>query len=1118
MAVQLKISSIKSINGSSLNTIVDLTNFNFSTIKSAIDEFLTTINYSQLNGDISVDIQGITTNTLIVKDGLTVYGAQQMNGTYPEVIKMYPTGAITAKNVVVEDVLEGKRLRLKLYGILPPTAVPGEIVYITGQAGRVEGFYGYLNSTGWCLLSCGGGGDGQCTANITRSVTPDTVTGDGILISDGLLPMPAPVPTTVYLLFVNGHQITVGDGDITAAAYFSKDGGTTATIYSQVDVTDSLYWNTTPAGYGLDSSDTVTLMYSTVDTNCAGANGATCITNIVTTGNTESLFSQVGVDIIMDDVAPENNYITVCTLPIPTIEPDGLSLPTNYLLTNSVLAFQITTPFTSCATIGFALPDGISETDFNSVIIFQEILGVYTDVTILTGPYAPDYLTRTIYASACEYGTFYIIPIYVAPVIPTTTTTTVAPTTTTTTVAPTTTTTTIAPTTTTTTIAPTTTTTTIAPTTTTTTVEPTTTTTTVEPTTTTTTVEPTTTTTTVEPTTTTTTVEPTTTTTTAAITTTTTTVAALPFISTWRTESPSETINLPYDAVGTYSGTIDWGDGTIVANSYANRSHAYTLAGDYTVTVTGTTTGFGFSNDTTNRLNLLTVEQWGTLIMSNSGVQFDHCTNLTLTTVTDTPNLTGTTDLHGMFQNCTSLTTVNNMNSWNTSGITTMSDMFAGASAFIQDIGAWNVSSVTDMQNMFVGVTYFNQDLSTWNVGQVTNMSSMFKNTKFNQNISLWNVGNVTNMNNMFANITTFNQDISSWDVSKVTDMSYMFLSCTSFNSDLGSWNVGNLINATQLFRGCSAFNQDIGLWNVSNTTTMTSMFVNASSFNQDLSGWCVSLIPTPPTNFATGASSWSLPQPAWGTCPPYPTTSFVSIWQTSTPSETINLPYDVSGTYSGTINWGDGSIVVNSYANRSHTYTSTGNHLVIIDGVTDGFNFAIYDNTSRTKLLRVNKWGPLLITGAGGQFSGCTNLTLSGVSDILDLTGTNDLSAMFQSCHALATVNNMNSWNTSGIITMTNTFTDCPLFNQDISLWNVGSVTSMQGMFGYTTSFNQNISAWDVSQVTTMVNMFYTASAFNQDLSGWCVGLISAAPSGFDGGAGAWILPSSRPVWGTCP
>jgi cell division septation protein DedD len=520
MAVQLKISSIKSINGSSLNTIIDLSNFNFSTIKSAIDEFLTSINYSQVDGEIAVDIQGISTNSIIIRNGLTVYGTQQQNGSYPEVIKMYPTGAITAKNVVVEDVLEGKRLRLKVYGVLPPTAVPGEIVYITAQNGRVEGFYGYLQSTGWCLLSCGGTGEGICTASVTRSVTPNVISGDGELLSPGLLPIPAPIATTMYLLFVNGHQITIGDGDISASAYFSKDGGVTATIYAQVDVTDELYWNTTSAGYGLDSGDFVTLMYSTVDANCAGANGTICITNILTAGNTESVFAQVGVDVIMEDPASANCPITVCTLPIPTIEPEGIDLPYGYFLTNSVLAFDISTSCAGCALIGFGLPQTMTETEFDSVRIFEEISGVYTDVTILTGPYAPNYSTRTIYAEICDFGAFYLIPVDSA--IPTTTTTTAAPTTTT--AAPTTSTTTSAPTTSTTTSAPTTSTTTAAPTTTTTTVAETTSTTTVEPTTTTT-IEPTTTTT-IEPTTTTTTtrVDPTTTTT-EAPTTSTTTVA-----------------------------------------------------------------------------------------------------------------------------------------------------------------------------------------------------------------------------------------------------------------------------------------------------------------------------------------------------------------------------------------------------------------------------------------------------------------------------------------------------------------------------------------------------------------------------------------------------------------
>jgi hypothetical protein len=54
----------------------------------------------------------------------------------------------------------------------------------------------------------------------------------------------------------------------------------------------------------------------------------------------------------------------------------------------------------------------------------------------------------------------------------------------------------------------------------------------------------------------------------------------------------------------------------------------------------------------------------------------------------------------------------------------------------------------------------------------------------------------------------------------------------------------------------------------------MLSMFLNASSFNADLSFWCVTLIPTVPSSggivsFDGGASSWTLPRPIWGTCPP---------------------------------------------------------------------------------------------------------------------------------------------------------------------------------------------------------------------------------------------------------
>ena len=279
MAVQLKISTIKPINGSSLSTVVDLSNFNFSTLKTALTEFLSSINYDDSAG-VEVDIQTIYSDSIYSRQGIVVYGPQQ-NNVYPEVIKLYPTGTITAKNTVVEDVLEGKRLRLKVFGALPPTGIPGEIVYITAQGTRIEGVYVYLMSTGWTLMS--GGGAGQCTAAVTRSVVPSVATGDGDLISSALVPMPAPISTSEFLLFVNGHQLLVGNGSLSAPVYFSKDGGVTATFYGEVDSTDELYWNTSVAGYPLDANDIVTLIYHTPDPTCS-APGYICNTNIITAG------------------------------------------------------------------------------------------------------------------------------------------------------------------------------------------------------------------------------------------------------------------------------------------------------------------------------------------------------------------------------------------------------------------------------------------------------------------------------------------------------------------------------------------------------------------------------------------------------------------------------------------------------------------------------------------------------------------------------------------------------------------------------------------------------------------------------------------------------------------
>lgn len=143
--------------------------------------------------------------------------------------------------------------------------------------------------------------------------------------------------------------------------------------------------------------------------------------------------------------------------------------------------------------------------------------------------------------------------------------------------------------------------------------------------------------------------------------------------------------------------------------------------------------------------------------------------------------------------------------------------------------------------------------------GQVKSMLSLFQNKgSFNENIGYWDTTNVTDMDAMFWGATAFNQDIGSWDTANVASMIGMFNGASLFNQDIGNWDTSGITNMSSMFSGASAFNRNIGTWDTSGVTNMTAMFQDASVFNQNIGGWDVSGILDEPTNFATGATSWS--------------------------------------------------------------------------------------------------------------------------------------------------------------------------------------------------------------------------------------------------------------------
>jgi surface protein len=177
------------------------------------------------------------------------------------------------------------------------------------------------------------------------------------------------------------------------------------------------------------------------------------------------------------------------------------------------------------------------------------------------------------------------------------------------------------------------------------------------------------------------------------------------FTTEWTTTASSETIELPYFGGGTYSGTIDWGDGNTSANIYANRTHTYATAGTYTVVIDGTVNGWNFGN-TFGSTYITSVVHWGQLQLgTDSGSYFGDCPNLDLSTVSDVLDLTGLTNLFYMFGFCTSLTSINRIGEWNTSGVTIMSAMFQGCDQINFNIGTWDVGSVSDFTDFMADAT-----------------------------------------------------------------------------------------------------------------------------------------------------------------------------------------------------------------------------------------------------------------------------------------------------------------------------------------------------------------------------------------------------------------------------
>ena len=86
----------------------------------------------------------------------------------------------------------------------------------------------------------------------TAAATTNDGDASGVDIDDS--------PAGMVQVFVNGIMVEL-KGDKTADCYFSGDGGSTARTLTAIASTDTLHWNGSIAGYQLEITDKITLLY-----------------------------------------------------------------------------------------------------------------------------------------------------------------------------------------------------------------------------------------------------------------------------------------------------------------------------------------------------------------------------------------------------------------------------------------------------------------------------------------------------------------------------------------------------------------------------------------------------------------------------------------------------------------------------------------------------------------------------------------------------------------------------------------------------------------------------------------------------------------------------------------
>jgi len=182
----------------------------------------------------------------------------------------------------------------------------------------------------------------------------------------------------------------------------------------------------------------------------------------------------------------------------------------------------------------------------------------------------------------------------------------------------------------------------------------------------------------------------------------------IPFIMQVKTDNPGTSLanefTIPTTGGG-YNYFVDWGDGSKSLNVAGNVTHTYAVAGVYLVSIVGAFPRIYFNNSG-DKLKLLDIKQWGSIMLSQFASAFNGCSHL-VGTFRDNPILSSLNiSLIFALRNCAKYTGGYSSEIWLTQNILNLQSTFEGCLLFDKNIGNWSISNCNNFSNFMFNKTF----------------------------------------------------------------------------------------------------------------------------------------------------------------------------------------------------------------------------------------------------------------------------------------------------------------------------------------------------------------------------------------------------------------------------